>query len=480
MKITEKFFDNKNWPVVLWIFPVLLPLLTIILSFALEKWNWGLMDDSNILTLGNNVASRAWLWFQGLRSYGQFKPFTALHAGIFYTLFEKNPVGFYIFRVFEISAVLFLWGLFAYRITRNILSLVLVAVITLSFHYFYDAFFYLSSSEIIALFFLGIAVNLFARNFERITLSWMLGLFFLLAAFASKETFVSSGVAIGLSYFYLAWANRRKDVFGKVLSMALILTLVSLIYGTCLFTLVKSGYTGGYSWDIPKFTQNFNVWLKKDFFNHAPWVFAAIVLLVFRVFIKKEKVFADARQKWGLFLGFLFYAGFFLILLPWNTSSYYAVPLGIFFAFFFAVLLSDILSGFNLKLQLCAVIFALVFNQMVCLYALNREWTYKYDTNNLMEWLIGFSAPSENGWNNCVQTNAMEPAETIPQLLNRQRGTALNKFHWLTDINQLKYNKGCDLYLHSPRFSGSGLHGLEDWEIVFFSKNWIMYKRRKG
>lgn len=470
--------EKANTVALLWFLAACVPIITIILSFILQKWNWGLMDDSNILTLGDNVFQRAWLWFQGLRSYGEFKPLTALHAGIFYTLFEKNPVGFYVFRALELSAVLFLWGLFAYRVTKNILSLALVAVIALSFHYFYDAFFYLSSAETIALFFLGLALNFFVYDLERIGLAWVLGLFFLLASFASKETFVSSGVAIGFSYFYLAWVNRKKGPFFRFSLIGFILAAVSFIYGICLFKLVKSGYTAGYAWHIPKLISNFIVWLKKDFFNHAPWVFTAILILVFKAFTKKEKIFANVLQKWGLFLGFLFYAGFLLVLLPWNTTSYYAAPLGLFFAFFLTVLLSDILSGLNLKLQLFAVVFALAFNQLVCLYALNRESTFQYDTGNLMGWLSGFSQSSKSGWNECVQTNAIEPAEAIPQLMNMQRGLAIKKFHWLTDTKQVLLNEGCDLYLYSPRYSCADVGVLKDWEIIFSSKNWTMYKRR--
>jgi hypothetical protein len=457
-----------------------LPLLTLILSFVLQKWSWGLMDDLNILSLGSSAATRAGLWFQGLSSYGQFKPLTALHAGIFYTVFENNPVGFYVFRVFEISAMLLLWGLFAYRLTGNILSIALVGAITLSFHYFYDAFFYLSSAETIGLLFLGIAMNLFLFNHERVTLQWGLGLLFLLAAFASKETFISSGMALGISYLYLAWGNRQKNEHPKLIFTALFLIVISLIYGACLLIFVKSGYSMRYSWNMAKFSENLNVWVKKDFYNHLPWLFAAIVIAAAKALYGRKRGRMGIKQKWGLFLGFLLYVNFLSILIPWNTSSYYAVPLGLFFGLLMTLFLSDSLSGLNFKPQFLIVIFALIFNQLVCLYVLNRESTYQYDTKNVARWLIGFSGSAESGWNNCVQTNAIEPAETLPQLINRQSGLKINKFHWLRDTNQLAYNIGCDLYLYSPRFSGIDLTMLKDWEIVFLSKNWTMYKRRKG
>lgn len=436
------------------------------------------MDDLNILSLGNSVASRTGLWFQGLSSYGQFKPLTALHAGFFYTVFENNPAGFYVFRVCEILATLLLWGLFAYKLTRSIISIVLVGVITLSFHYFYDAFFYLSSAETIGLLFLGIAMNLFLFNLGRVTLIWSLGLLFLLAAFASKETFVSSGLALGVSYLYLAWGHRQKNERPRYIFTALFLIVIAFIYGVCLLMFVKSGYSMRYSWNMAKFAENFTVWVKKDFYNHLPWLIAAIIISVAKAFNGKERGRIDIRQKWGLLLGFLLYAGFLLILIPWNTSSYYVVPLGLFFGLLLTLFLSDSLFGLNLKLQFSIVILALIFNQLVCLYALNRESAYQYDTKNVAQWLIGFSESAESGWNDCVQTNAIEPAETLPQLINRRSGVKINKFHWLRDTNQLAYNVGCDLYLYSPRFSAIDLAKLKDWEIVFLSKNWIMYKRK--
>ena len=42
----------------LWWFPSLVPLFTILLSFYLQEWYWGLMDDVQLLQSGTNISER--------------------------------------------------------------------------------------------------------------------------------------------------------------------------------------------------------------------------------------------------------------------------------------------------------------------------------------------------------------------------------------------------------------------------------------
>src|SRR3990167_7337927 len=138
---------NDNVPAFLWLFAVLPPILTLLLSFILMQWSWGLMDDLQILSSGSTVLEKAREYFRATNTFGQLRPIWALHSGFLYSVFENNPRAFYIFRLFEICLVLTIWTTASYRITRKRVSLALVPAITLSFHYFYDALFYLSSQE---------------------------------------------------------------------------------------------------------------------------------------------------------------------------------------------------------------------------------------------------------------------------------------------------------------------------------------------
>ena len=54
MRTLEKY-ANLN---LLWIFPSIVPLGTILLGFYLHEWYWGLMDDATILGMGRNFAER--------------------------------------------------------------------------------------------------------------------------------------------------------------------------------------------------------------------------------------------------------------------------------------------------------------------------------------------------------------------------------------------------------------------------------------
>ena len=54
MQTLEKYANL----ILLWLFPIIVPLRTILLSFYLQEWYWGLMDDAGILGMGRNFAER--------------------------------------------------------------------------------------------------------------------------------------------------------------------------------------------------------------------------------------------------------------------------------------------------------------------------------------------------------------------------------------------------------------------------------------
>lgn len=481
-----------------WLFAVIAPLLTILFNYIFQKWWWGLMDDLAILNSGAGIIDRFRSYYVGLCAWGVFRPLYVLHSSVAYTLFERVPRLFYIFRLFEICVVLYIWGICACRVTKQKVAVILVPAVTLSFHYFYDAFFYLSSQEIIGLFFVGLSLFFYLRGLENVLAadpadsetkwhafkwkSWFVGLFFLLCAFGAKETFISCGVALGLSYFFLAWSC-RKTQYGKSLFMAgLSLVVISVLFALSLTLFIKSGYTAGYSLsDMTKLSSNLTVWFKKDFMNHGPWVVAAG--LIFYMANKKRgmaKALWDLplRVRWAFFLGVLFYLGFLSILLPWNTVSYYATPLGLFFAFIVAVIISDGLPRLSGRWQIFFVVCALGINQLVCQYALTRESTYQYDTHNIMEWLKSSDAILGNR-DVIVASNAMEPAASIPGLMRQAQNVDVQRFHWLVEPEGLVDGKQCDFYLYGPRFHHVRLQNPKDWKVVFLSKNWVMFERVK-
>jgi hypothetical protein len=164
--------------------------------------------------------------------------------------------------------------------------------------------------------------------------------------------------------------------------------------------------------------------------------------------------------------------------MPWKTvTCQYATPFGLLFAFFIAVLISDYIPKLNIKLQVLIVICALIMNQLVCQYALARESTYQYDTNNLIKWMSMNSLFYQNKGDFVVQCNADEPSSAIPSLINRKYHLRIKRFYYSNDPEQLIDGKKCDFYLYGSRFSGIEMSKLATWSIVFLSKNWIMYYR---
>ncbi|GEM_PF-1235240 len=478
----------------LWAIVAAAPLVTLFFSFILGPWSWGLMDDYTILVSGGGIAQRFSSYLSGLGQWGVFRPTFVVHSAVFYSIFANSPKLFYIFRLLEIGVVLMIWGACAYGITRKKQSLVLVPAVALSFHYFYDGFFYLSSQEMIGLLFLGVAVRLFLDHVGPVLdmdvqqkfgsldwWKWSAGLFMLLCAFGAKETFLSCGMAIGAAYLYLAWMRRKSSCARDVFLYALALMAVTVLWAWLVFIFIKSNYTSGYNvTDVTKLGSNLQGWLKKDLLNHSPWLIAAVFVFLMmgrNGNLSKAVRGFSLRLKWGIALGTLLYGGFLLILLPWNTLSYYAAPLGLFWAFVIAMSICEGISLISPSLRISLVVCALFLNQFICQYALARESTYQYDTSNLMVWLKTNEA-SFGDKTGLVATNAMEPAAAIPGLLNRMQGTHLRPFTWTTDPDRpLEDGRQGDYYLYSPRFYGIDLGQLEQWRIVFFSKNWVMYKR---
>ena len=88
MRTLEKY-ANLN---LIWVFPIIVPLGTILLSFYLQEWYWGLMDDHSILGSGNNFTERLSYFYRMLGGGGLFRPTYGLHSVVFYSLFEYTPV----------------------------------------------------------------------------------------------------------------------------------------------------------------------------------------------------------------------------------------------------------------------------------------------------------------------------------------------------------------------------------------------------
>lgn len=481
--------ENKNDSNIniVWLMVVFSPILTILFSFIFSSWSWGLMDDLAILNSGNNFLERLATYSMGLCSWGVFRPTFVLHSAFAYTIFENIPKGFYIFKMFEVCLLLFVWGLVSYRITKKKISLLLLPAITLSFHYFYDVFFFLSTHEFLGLIFLGICLLFLLKDIDgelasskRNIVTFFLGILFLLCSFGAKETFVSCGMAAGISYLFLSIKSREKVCLVNFLIKGISLIAITVLYALALKLFIKSSYTSDYSFtNFVKIKMNLMVWFKKDFLNHLPWLLGAGMLFIFASrkegSIKKSFSNFSLIEKYGILLGIVLYVGFLLMLLPWNTVSYYAAPLGLFFAFIVTLLISDICSSLNIKLQYLIIVMALFLNQFVCQYALNRESSYQNDTVNLMLSIKSNPVFEKSVNDHRIFTNAMEPGTAIPGLMNRQWGLNFHQFRYSSNTNDL-LKEDMRYYLYSPRFPKTDLSVFNSWEIMFFSKNWIMYR----
>lgn len=483
----------ENTPTI-WIFASIPPLFAILYSYIFSPWDWGLMDDLTILNSGNNWVDRVFYYFSALLDFGRFSFFFTLYAGIFYSVFKDHPQLFYIFKAFEITLILIIWGVATYRITRSLFALTLLPAITLSFHYFYDAFFYLSSHEFIGLFFFGVALHFFISGLkpylERETKNtiqiskwpwiWFLfGTVFMVCAFNSKETFVSTGFALGLSFIWLAISLRKVSVFNPIFIQGIILTICTVGFVIFLKKFIQSGYTASYDlFQFSKIIGNILAWFKKSFLNHTPWILIAglVYLYVRHKRGTHSKTHAEkSLQTWGLLLASLLYLGFLAILLPWNTQSYYAAPLGLFFAFFVSIAISPWFEKIQRQYHLLIVTFSMCLNLLVCSYALSREATYQYDTRSLLIWLHKQLPLLPTQFH--IQSNAAEASVALPMFMEKKWTDSLERFQWTVTPNQSAQLGKVNLFIYGSRFHSLNETELKDWKLVFYSKNWIVYQK---
>lgn len=477
MRTFEKY-ANLN---LLWIFPIIVPLGTILLSFYLQEWYWGLMDDASILGSGTSFTERLSYFYAMANGSGLLRPTYGLHSVVFYTLFEHAPVLMHVLKWTEAILTLLLWGLAARRISGAANTLPIFLCIALSFHYFYDSFFFLSTHDVLGLLFMGGALNMYLAALDSTepvnsVLQSLLGVTLMFVGFGAKEPLVTCGVAFGISFLVLA--QIEVQVRGRALFLGGSFLTISILYGFTIKLIVQGGYTSSYSFtNYSRMLGNLFAWVNKDLFNHSPWLVLICVLgLAAARTTNTSQLFFQfsLRQRWGMLLGSLLYGGYLLFLLPWNTTAYYAGPLGVFFAIPVAIFVAQILPQTSIALQAITPVAALLFNMLVSQWALTRESLYHFDTQNLMAWIQGNPAFQVAARSELVYCNAMEGGGAIPAHLGRDFGVSMPGFKY-HGFDQNLIHSG-EIMVYTSRFgSSTDIFAPDVWDTMFYSKFWQVY-----
>ena len=479
MRTLEKY-ANLN---LLWIFPIIVPLGTILLSFYLQEWYWGLMDDATILGVGRNFAERFVNYLTPLVEGGRLQFTFALRSALFYTWFENYPVVIHLLKLVEACLMLLVWGLAVGKVSGKQYAPLIFGAVALSFNYFYDTFFFLSTYEVMGLLFWGLALNCYLTAMKtELQISYVFwsiaGLLFTILAITTKEPMAAVGVALGLSFVVLNLANilisRRVLLIGAPLFLGSLGYLVFLKF----FIQPSGGHVSSYSLtNVSRILGNLTVWVNKDLFNHSPWLITVLVIgfAFWGNMLKRRHLPAfTAWQVWGMLMGVLLYSAYTLVILPWNTAAYYAGPLGVFFAIPVAIFLAQLLPHTSVTLQILVPIASLLFNMLVSQWALTRESLYHYDTQNLLTWIRGnpeFQLAADGG---LVYCNAMEGGGAIPAHLGRDFGVLIPGFTY-SGLDQNSFRAG-QIMVYTPRLgSDTDTFSLDLWETQFYSKFWQVY-----
>ena len=479
MRTLEKY-ANLN---LLWVFPIIVPLGTILLSFYLQEWYWGLMDDATILGIGRTVAERFANDF-GLRGFsaGRMQFTFSMRSAVFYTWFEQNPVMLHFLKWTEACLMLVVWGNAVRKISGNQFTALIFAAVALSFHYLYDTFFFISTHDVLGLLFWGLALNYFLGDLEvepqtRLIPRWAPGLLCSTLAITTKEPMAAVGIALGFGLTLLAFVDKHRS--RRALLIGGLLLTGSLGYALFIkFGMKPSSHASSYSLtNVPRILGNLSSWVNKDLFNHSPWL-AIVIMVGFAASGSSARLrlgpLFTPRQKWGMLIGGILYGVYFLILLPWNTAAYYAGPLGVFFAIPVAIFVAQILPHTSIGLQALAPVGALLMNMLVSQWALTRESLYHYDTQNLMAWIRGNPEFQVTAAAELVYCNAWEGGGAIPAHLERDFGLSIPGFKY-RGFTPNTFGPG-QIMVYTPRFgSATDVFARDTWDTAFYSKFWQVY-----
>ncbi|MEW5895681.1 MAG: hypothetical protein AB1650_08020 [Candidatus Omnitrophota bacterium] len=470
----------------IWWLPALVPLFLVLSSLISKVWAWGLMDDHAFIMSTETIWQQMVNGIQGLLKTGRFFPVYNAHAAVFYTLFHSSPKAFLIFRWFEVILTLGVWGCLAAVISRQKYAAPFFIAIALSFYKFYDAFFFLSTVEILGSLFSGLAFLLFYRSLAPVFETSRTGLktstiicasAFLLLSFLSKETFVAAGIALGASMIvFAALAGFKK--FKNVFLLGTLILALSLVYALIMkFGISKDlTYSGDYRLtDFARINFNLRVWLNKVLVNHSPWI--ALTLIAFPFSAKQP---SHPGLLFGRLLAFFAYFGYAIIILPWNSWGHYVTPLALFFALIITLILAPRLKTIPVSLFIILAITGLLLNTVIGGSAVNYHETYQYDTMNLQRWMAKNAVFKHEVIDNgaTVRTNAFEPGYAIPRLTNMNYGKTFPDFIFTSNVREIIVDPGTLYYLYNPYSGDQNLELLGGmWSPMFVSNHWVMFRR---
>ena len=168
-----------------------------------------------------------------------------------------------------------------------------------------------------------------------------------------------------------------------------------------------------------------------------------------------------------------------LLMLPWQVTDFYVIPLGVFFAFAVTMVLVRFLDTAPGWVTKSAVLLALVFNVLVCGQAFGKMASYRNDTAQLLDWLkYNQQYRQDVGQGFQTATNAMEAGVAIPQLLAKETGVLIPAFPEKYIVKEIMYDPKVVYYLYNPRMGDQDLRRISQmWSVAFSSKSWTLFRR---
>ena len=476
---------KKNNSLLLFVMPAAVPLLLILFSFLKSGWGWTLVNDYQFLTLGTNFGERLHGLYFLFMDYGQLKWTQLLRYAFAYTAFANAPKYFFIYQWIEIVTMFGVWGMLAYRLTGKKIALFLMPTVVLSSRCFYDAFFFPSLGDNIAMLIFGLgllalvhAVSLVKGNWKVSKRQlWLWALVFFFLALGAMEFTLAGIMAAG---FALCWLYKvRRDQNRQILVAGIALVVAGFLYGLFLKTFIAHGSTSIYRiTDIHKIFFNLSSWAKYVFKLQALWLLAGGVVL-FKAWSKDYWSRYSLAERFGIVIGIFMYALWLAVLLPWSAYGYHAVPLVIVFGFLMAVILASPLEELDERWLGAIAMLMLVFNLMIAQQQVYNATLYNSEIQRTLYFIEGNSSLQQAAREGKVFCDQFEPSASLPYWANRQIGLDLKQFVFEEDP-LIAAQKGAQYYVFMTWGNTLGIYLTSPgWEPLFVGEFIKVYQRRK-
>jgi hypothetical protein len=421
---------------------ILIPfiLAALILLPRLISPQFGFFDDANSLSQSQRFLSGDFSMSHDKQA-GRFRPIYWLYFATIYALAGYHPFWFFLGNLFLLFILLIEIRLLIKRMGGSEWQILLTSILFVLSMPIIENFYTLSKGEPLQLaFLLAAVITLTPKREPKQNIPWAAGLLstlFILLAIMVKETAI---VMIPVTFLWVAFLfftkdeNLRKErkqywfILGTSVLAVVIYFGIRTVWGAT--SLLGGTYTDRYLVDIGAMLDKLLRWITQfAFYFHymVPFALLLIVLLLVKTPLTKKESFNLYR--WGIW-----WALWFLILIPWQYAElYYLLPFAFGGVMLIGLIAPNILSALKSEKLFTRIISWILAVLVVVLFILtlpnyltdaNTQLTFDRVNNQMLTYIVNQTSKNSTIFVNIQTSN--EYSEKLEVMLRQH-------YH-LTDI----------------------------------------------